>query len=250
MTDDQATSNDVIRDGAVMPWMEHLRELRKRVIVVTGVFLVFAIVCFAIYPQILDFLQAPYCRAAGPTKCQLYIRSPLDGLALRVQIAAYGSLCCTLPVMLFEAWQFVVPGLKAKERKYALPFVLAATTLFLAGMVLAYFTFEHALQFLITIGGPSVNPLFDPTSYLKLIVTMMLAFGVTFEFPVVLVALELVGVVTPKQLLAYWRAAIIGVVTLAAVFTPSGDPFSMLVLACPLIGFYFLAIGIGKLLKK
>jgi sec-independent protein translocase protein TatC len=249
MTDNQATDEELARDGAVMPWMAHLRELRKRIIIVAAVFLVFAIVCFAVYPQILDFLKAPYCRAS-PKNCQLYIRGPLEGLSLRVQIAAYGSVFCTLPVLLFEAWQFVVPGLKDKERKYALPFVLASTTLFLAGMVLAYFTFEHALQFLITIGGKGVDPLFDPTSYLRLIVTMMLAFGVTFEFPVILVALELAGVVTPKQLLAYWRAAIIAVVTLAAVFTPSGDPFSMLVLACPLIGFYFIAIGIGKLLKK
>ncbi len=232
-----------------MPWMEHLRELRKRIIVVAAVFLVFSIVCFALYPQILDFLKAPYCRAS-PKNCQLYIRGPLEGLSLRVSIAAYGSLFCTLPVILFETWQFVVPGLKSKERKYALPFVLASTALFIGGMALAYFTFEHALQFLLNIGGSGVDPLFDPTSYLKLIVAMMLAFGVTFEFPVVLVALELVNVVTPKQLLSYWRVAIIGVVTLAAVFTPSGDPFSMLVLTCPLIGFYFIAIGIGKLLKK
>ena len=249
MASTDTNSEELSGTGAVMPWMEHLRELRKRIIIVAIVFFVFTIVCFIVYPQILEFLKAPYCRAS-PKNCNLYIRSPLDGLSLRIRVAGYGALFCTLPVLLFEAWQFVVPGLKERERKYALPFVLAATLLFLAGMVLAYFTFEHALKFLVTIGGSGVDPLFDPTSYLKLIMTMMLGFGVTFEFPVILVALQMVNVVTPAKLLAYWRAAVIAVVTIAAVFTPSGDPFSMLVLALPLIAFYFIAIGIGKLLKK
>ncbi len=243
------TTNASTETGGVMPWMEHLRELRKRLMIVAACFVIFTIVCFVLYPEILSFLRQPLCNA-DPRNCNFYVTSPLDGLSLRIRVAGYGSLFCTLPLFLFEMWRFITPGLKARERRYALPFVLASTALFVVGMVLAYFTFSHALKFLDTIGGSNLTAIYHPSDYLKLILTMMFAFGMAFEFPVILVALELAGLVTPKRLLSYWRIAVIGIFVIAAVFTPSGDPFSMLVLAIPLVAFYFLAIGIGKLLKK
>ena len=117
-------------------------------------------------------------------------------------------------------------------------------------MVVAYFSFAHAIQFLESIGGKTLLTEYNPNQYLTLFLLMMFIFGVTFEFPVVLVALELVNIVTPKQLLHYWRYALIAITIASAVFTPSGDPLSMLALALPLTVFYFLAIGVGKLLKK
>lgn len=242
-------ANDDAAPGALMPWMDHLRELRKRLLIVATFFVVGTVICFIAYPQILSFLRHPLC-AADPKHCNFYVTSPLDGLALRIRVAGYGSLFATLPLFLFELWRFITPGLKSKERRYALPFVLASTTLFVVGMVLAYFTFAHALKFLDTIGGGNLTAIYHPTDYLKLIITMMFAFGVAFEFPVILVAIELAGLVTPAKLLSYWRVAVIGIFVLAAVFTPSGDPFSMLVLAIPLTAFYFVAIGIGKLAKR
>jgi sec-independent protein translocase protein TatC len=114
----------------------------------------------------------------------------------------------------------------------------------------AYFSFGHAISFLESIGGKSLITEYNPNQYLTLFLLMMFVFGVTFEFPVVLVALELVGVVTPMQLLKAWRYALIAITVASAVFTPSGDPLSMMALAIPLTVFYFLAIGIGKLFRK
>ena len=176
--------------------------------------------------------------------------SPLDGLSLRVKIALFGGLVLASPVILFQIWRFVTPGLKATERRYAIPFVLSAFVLFLLGAATAYITLPHALGWLKSVGGPNLQAIYDPIPYLGLILLMMTIFGLTFEFPVVLVSLELARVVTPARLLQSWRWAVIIIVVVAAVFTPSSDPFSMFALAIPLVFFYFLSIGIGKLLGR
>ena len=119
-----------------------------------------------------------------------------------------------------------------------------------AGVAVAYFSFGHALVFLQAIGGHSLIAHYNPNQYLGLFMMMMFIFGITFEFPVVLVALELARVVTPAQLLRVWRYALIAITIASAVFTPSGDPLSMLALAAPLTLFYFLSIGVGKLLRR
>ena len=123
-------------------------------------------------------------------------------------------------------------------------------TLFLFGCLVAYLVFPHALHFLIAVGGNRITEILSPNSYLSLVIWMMVIFGLAFEFPVLLVALELVRVVTPAQLLRWWRWAVIGITAAAGIFTPSSDPFSMLALAVPLVVFYFAAIGIGKLLGR
>ena len=124
---------------------------------------------------------------------------------------------------------------------------MASVTLFFLGAATAYLAFTHTLRWLIGVEQP-LHELLNPNDYLSLILLLMFAFGVTFEFPVVLVALELVGVVTPAKLLRSWRWAVIGITIGSAVLTPSSDPFSMLALLVPLIAFYFLAIGIGEVL--
>jgi sec-independent protein translocase protein TatC len=229
-----------------MTLAQHLAELRRRLFISTIVFLLAATIAFLGYNHILEWLREPYCRA-NHNDCTLYVTGPLDGLALRIKVAAFGGLVLASPVLLFELWRFITPGLKRNEKRYAVPFVAASIVLFLTGGALGYFSFEHALVFLAEIGGPSLHQIYNPNQYLSLIMWMMIIFGLTFEFPVILVALEMAHVVTPAQLLHAWRWAIIGITLAAAIFTPSGDPFSMLVLAVPLVAFYFLSIGIGKL---
>jgi sec-independent protein translocase protein TatC len=241
---------------------EHLGELRRRVIISVVAYLAAAIVCVFLYQPILDFLLRPLCNVvatSGPhhsyivksgSTCNLFVTSPLDGLSLRVKIALFGGLVLASPVILFQLWRFVTPGLKAAERKYAIPFVLSSFLLFLAGAATAYVVLPHALGWLHSVGGPNLQAIYDPIPYLGLILLMMTIFGLTFEFPVVLVSLELAHVVTPAQLLKWWRWAIIIIVVVAAVFTPSSDPFSMFALAIPLVSFYFISIGIGKLLGR
>jgi sec-independent protein translocase protein TatC len=246
---------------------EHLGELRRRVIICVIAFVAAALVAVFAYEPILHFLLRPLCTVDASTlrptsrgngslilasngTCNLFVTSPLDGLTLRVKIALFGGLVLASPVILFQVWRFVTPGLKASERRYAVPFVLSAFVLFLLGAATAYFTLPHALGFLKSVGGPNLQAIYDPIPYLGLILLMMTLFGLTFEFPVVLVSLELARVVTPARLLRSWRWAVIIIVVVAAVFTPSSDPFSMFALAIPLVAFYFISIGIGKLLGR
>jgi len=115
---------------------------------------------------------------------------------------------------------------------------------------MAFIMFAHALEFLEAIGGSGISTLMTADSYIGLIILMMFVFGLTFEFPVVLVGLQMGRIVTSSQLLKFWRYAIILITIASAVFTPSGDPLSMMAMMIPLLAFYFLAIGVGKLAKR
>ena len=231
-----------------MTLVEHLRELRRRLVICVVAFVVAAGVAVALYDPILNFLLRPLC-TVNHGRCTLYVTSPLDGLSLRVKIGAFGGLVLASPVILWEAWRFVTPGLKAAEKRYAVPFVAAAVALFAGG---GGGLRDAAARLGLLEGSrrPDLHAIYDPLPYLGLILVLMVLFGITFEFPVVLVSLELAGVVTPAKLLAWWRWAVMGITVAAAVFTPTSDPFSMLALAVPLVAFYFVAIAIGKLLKR
>ncbi len=232
-----------------MTLAEHLGEARHRFMIAIGSVLALGVAAFIFYPDILKVLQDPYCRAV-PRHCTFLATSPLDGLNLRIKIGFFGGLLFASPIVFWQVWRFVTPGLKATERRYAVPFVAASVLFFAGGVVLAYFSFGHAIKFLQTIGGHSLVAFYNPNQYLSLFLLMMFIFGVTFEFPVVLVALELARVITPRQLLRWWRYALIAITIGSAVFTPSGDPLSMLALAVPLTAFYFLSIAVGKLLHR
>ncbi|HET9732915.1 MAG TPA: twin-arginine translocase subunit TatC [Acidimicrobiales bacterium] len=229
--------------------MEHLTELRRRVIVSILAVSAGAVVAFIFYPAILRWFTHPYC-AIHPPSCKLYVTGPLDALGLRLQIAGYGGLVLALPVVLYQLWRFITPGLRDNEKRYSLPFVLVSLVFFGAGGYVAWLTFPHALRWLTSIGGPSLVSIYSPANYMKLIVLLMVVFGVAFEFPVVLVALELARVVTPATLMRWWRRAVMIIFVFAAVATPSSDPFSMLALALPMTVFYFLAVLVGRLFAR
>ena len=232
-----------------MTLAQHLAEARRRFLISVAAVAVLGTASFFIYPQLLHLLQAPYCHAS-PGHCGFLVTNPLDGITLRFKISMFAGFLFATPIVLWQLWRFVTPGLKSKERRYAIPFVVSSLVFFAAGVALAYVTFNHALAWLQAIGGKQLVTDYNPNQYLSLFLLMMVVFGLTFEFPVVLVALELARVVTPKQLLARWRYAVIGITILAATITPSSDPFSMLALAIPLTAFYFIAIAVGKLCRR
>lgn len=232
-----------------MTLVEHLGELRRRLIVCVASFSIAVVFAYLLYPQLLRLLEHPYCELQ-PGHCSLVVLSPLDGFGIRLDVAGYGGLILAAPILLFELWRFVTPGLRANEKRYAIPFVIATMALFLLGAFIAWVTFPHALGFLVHVGGSGITPFYTAQRYLTLILTLMAVFGLTFEFPVVLVALELAGVVEPRQLARYRRLAIIVIVLVSAIVTPSSDPFSMLALAIPMLVFYELSIGIGRLAKR
>jgi sec-independent protein translocase protein TatC len=226
-----------------MTLVEHLAELRSRLIKSVVAVAAGMTICWIAYPWIYDFLTHPLCEVV-PESCELIITDPLQGFATRLKVAGYGGIALAMPVLLWQLWRFVTPGLYPHERKYAVPFVLSALTLFFLGAGLAYWTLPRALDFLITIGG-ELEPFFTPDKYISLIVYMMLAFGLGFEFPILLIFLELAGILSYRDLVKFRRYAIVGIVVIVAVITPSGDPFSLMVLSVPMYLFYEVAILFG-----
>jgi sec-independent protein translocase protein TatC len=236
---------------AMMTLAEHLSELRRRLLVAMVAVGAGAIVAFLFYPSILTFFVRPYCAVVGAHHpCQLFVTGPLDGLSVRLKVAAYGGLVLALPVVLWELWRFVTPGLHPHEKRYSIPFVAASLVFFALGGYTAWLTFPHALRFLTAVGGPTLQTIYSPASYLRLIVLLMMVFGAAFEFPVILVFLELARVVSPRTLAKHRRWAIVIIFAFSAVVTPSSDPFSMLALALPLTLFFEGAILIGRILKR
>ena len=232
-----------------MPLAEHLVELRTRLLRIFIVLCLGVVAGFVVFPHILVFLQHPYCKVL-PRHCNFLVTNPLDGLSIRVKVSVYFGLLVSLPFFLWHTWRFITPGLKAKERAYALSFVSASLIFFSLGAVTAYFSFSSAITWLQNIGGSQLTTYYSPNEYINLFILMLVAFGITFEFPVVLVALQLANLVTPRTLLHQWRYAIILITIASAFITPSGDPLSMLALGVPLIVFYFVALAVGRLLGR
>ena len=238
-----------------MTLRDHLAELRVRIVRSMLAIVLGVIIMMAFYDPILRFIKQPYtdlCNRRGAKFCtpNLYALGPLDGFSTRISISLYGGIVIAFPIILWQVWRFVVPGLHAKEKKYAVPFMGSIIALFLFGGFIAYWTLGYALEFLISWSGSDVNQVFPVDKYVSLVGLMVAAYGVGFEFPVLLVFLQLVGVVTPQALIKQWRYAIMAIFFLAAVITPSGDPISMLALAIPMSIFYLISVVIGIVLQR
>ena len=163
--------------------------------------------------------------------------TPLGGFTTRMKVAGWGGFILAMPIILWQVWRFIVPGLESKEKRYARPFILCTIALFLFGAFVAYVTLQPALQWLISYAGQATAA-FTPESYVSLVGLMMAAFGAGFLFPVLLVFLQLAGVLSYKQLLGWWRYATVVIAVIAAVITPSGDPISMSALGIPMFLLY------------
>ena len=237
-----------------MTLVEHLTELRRRLVICVIAVAVGMIVGFVAYDWVFDFLLRPYEQIANPDNSiaggKLIQIDPLEGFSIRMRTSAYTGIALAMPVILWQIWKFVTPGLYDHEKRYAIPFVASALALFVLGAGLAYYTLPRALEFLVDIGGDDLVTAFAPGKYFQLITYMMLAFGIGFEFPIVLIFLQLAGVLETDTLRRGRRFAIVGILVLVAVITPSGDPISMLMLSVPMVVFYEIAILIGSLLTK
>ena len=250
--------NDTVSEAAsadTMSLTEHLAELRVRIIRAALAVTIGTVLIIVFYEQVYDFLLGPYedlCNSKPEDFCspELFAFSPTEGFSARLRIGMYGGIIMALPVILWQIWRFVVPALEAKEKKYAIPFVLTSVLLFALGGVLAYFTIGRALEFLIAWSGEDVNQAFAIDKYVSLFGLMIFAFGIGFLLPVLLVFLQLVNAVRPSTLLAGWRYAIVAIFVLAAVITPSGDPITLMMLAGPMVAMYFISILIGYLVER
>ena len=241
------------RRGEMSVW-DHLGELRTRLIWSLLAIAVGAVIVIAAWGPVSDFFLNPYCDVLADrrpdSECSLFIRDPIEGFRTRLKVGFVGGVALAMPVVLWQLWRFITPALLPRERKWAVPFVVAAFTLFVAGVALGYWTFPRALDFFIGIGGDNIDPLFGPSEYFSLITFLMLSFGLGFEFPIILIFLQLAGIVQPAALARVRRFAIVGIVSLAAIITPTGDPITLAALSIPLYVFYEAALIIGRILTR
>lgn len=236
-TDTKATD-----EGRMTLW-EHIAELRSRLIKSIVAVMVGAVVGWFLYPWVFHVLTTPLHDANN--KAIIIAGSPIAPLLTRIKIAGYVGVIIAMPVLVWQLWRFITPGLYPHEKKYAVPFTAGAVVFFLLGAAVAYLSLLPTLVFLNAVGGSNIKQVYNISDYLRLVVLMIIIFGAGFEFPVLLIALEIAGVVTPRQLSKSRRWAIVAIVVVSAVITPSSDPISMLALAIPLYLFYELAIVFG-----
>ncbi|MEX0658346.1 MAG: twin-arginine translocase subunit TatC [Egibacteraceae bacterium] len=260
-----ATPRDAGGDSAPpavgeMTLFEHLNELRGRLFKsALAIALGFA-VGFVFRHDVFAVLIRPYCELdpalrAGSTlfdadRCQLIVTEPLAMFFLSLKAAAVVAVVIAAPYVCYQIWRFVTPGLEAVERKYALPFLVISQLLFIGGAVFSYVVIPRGLEFLLGLAGDDVVALLDADAYLGFMLQVMVSFGIAFEFPLILIMLALMGVVGTEGLRRWRRHAIFGAFVAAAIITPTQDPFTLFVMAAPLVLFYEISILVARLIER
>lgn len=281
MSYDDADESEI--EASRAPLLDHLVELRKRLIICVVAIVVGFIICFGFSEQIYRFLLHPFKMATqiyaaskgghtgGPfdllfvliglkdappatADLKLMFTAPLEFFFTKLKLAGFGAVILTFPVLAWQVYAFVAPGLYKRERFAFLPFLLAAPVMFGLGTALVYFiilpfVLTFALSQQIMGAGIAVELLPKVSDYLTLVTTLLLSFGLCFQLPVVLTLLGMAGIVNSAMLMKGWRYAVLGVVVVAAIVTPP-DPISQLLLAGPIIGLYFLSVGCVKLIER
>ncbi len=236
-------------DAGRMTLAEHLFELRRRLFramlgIVAGM-----VVAFVFYDPIFNFLKHPYCslpasNRLGGHSCTLVVTGVFDAFAVQLKVAMIVGVVLSSPLWLYQLWAFVTPGLHRHERRWALVFAGCSGLLFAAGSVVAYYTLGKGLAFLLSFAD-QLTPLIAVDRYLSFVTTMLLIFGVSFEFPLLVVLLNLAGIVSGRRLAAAWRSIVFGIFVFAALITPSQDPITLLGMAVPMVVLYGIALAVA-----
>jgi sec-independent protein translocase protein TatC len=219
-----------------------------------------AIVGFVLYERILDFLAGPYrdaiqslppeARPPGNFQFGLTTQSPTEPFVTFLKIGFFSGFLLALPIVLWQLWRFVTPGLTKREKRFAIPFVASSVLLFAGGTVFAFWVLPRGLGFLLGFGGESLIPFLTAERYLNFLIFLILGFGLSFEFPLLLIFMTGVGIITSQQLRKWRRNIYFGAVIFAAVITPTQDPYTMLLMWIPLILLYEGAILVSRLMKR
>lgn len=237
-----------------MTLVEHLEELRARLFKCVLAVAVGATVSWFAYDRILAFMVRPLQKLPVAeqivSRGKLIFTSPPEAFFVRLKIVSFAGLVLALPVVLWQIWRFVAPGLYAQEKRYALPFVGFSLVLFAGGVAISFITLPKALAFLTAFGGQDVVLVPRAAEYLSFVMLLIVAFGISFEFPLALLALSLVGVLSSAKLRRGRKIAWFSMLVAAAVITPTGDPATMLMLAVPLALLYEGTILTARLLKR
>jgi sec-independent protein translocase protein TatC len=237
--------------GAPMTMMEHLGELRTRLIVSAAAFLIVSIIAFFLFQPIATFLLRPLCslprKQLGPQGCKLIVTGVLEPFLVRLKVTAVVAMIATSPVWLYELWAFISPGLRSNEKRLAGPFVGSSVALFAFGGVFAYLTLPFGLRFLLGLGGGDLIPFLKADAYLNFVLLLIVAFGITFELPMLLLFLALAGIVSLEQLVHHRKSALVAAFVIGAVVTPTQDPYTMSAMAIPLYLLYEVVIVVLRI---
>ncbi len=226
----------------------HLEELRQRLLFSLCVFFAAFVVSFYFSHALLDFLIGPL-RAFNQS--QIYFQEPYEAFLIHIQIAALAAFVISSPVLLTQMWVFIAPGLYEKEKKLFVPVIAASIALFLFGTWFAYqFAIPWGLYFLLSFQTESLRPLLRIGPYFSFLIGMVLAFGVLFEFPVVIIGLVKLGIVNTRALAKSRRIIIVVLFIVAAILTPSPDPFSQVLLALPLFLLFEGSLWIARCMER
>ncbi|MEO8399761.1 MAG: twin-arginine translocase subunit TatC [Ignavibacteriaceae bacterium] len=253
MTDQEAvTQNDDLEgeesNEIEMSFLDHLEELRWRLIYSLIGLVVSAAVCWIFIDYLVDVILLKPAMDSG---AKLQNLRPFGQLFMYMQVAIIGGIVISIPNIFYQLWKFVAPALKKNEKKYALLIVFYSSLCFLSGIVFAYFVMlPLTLKFAAQFGSSEIANQFAIDEYLSIIISVMLAAGVIFELPMISFFLSKLGILTPQFMKKYRKHSIVGIMVIAAFLTPGTDPVSQIVLAVPLVLLYEISIFISKISTK
>jgi sec-independent protein translocase protein TatC len=229
---------------------EHLRELRKRLVISAVAILIGAIAGFFLAPFVIDALRVPINEIAEERNATIVYTTVTGAFDLRIAISITIAIVIASPIWLYQVFAFMVPGLTSREKRYTFGFFFSAVPLFFAGAASGWFLFPHMVRLLTSFSAQEEATYLDARTYYDFVIKLVLAIGIAFVLPVFLVLLNFMGVMSAKAIIKGWRIAVLVIVLFCAIATPAADVISMLLLAIPMVLLYFAAAGVAYVHDK